>query len=206
MAMQGGGVPSEYRRLAGIVFNAATYYLITSFHLRGIDTVRLSVSVNKSCNIFGCYTSGSAQDNYSMFASTSGSAKYMRYNGGTYKSRWDSSDIGQRFDIVVTPTGTSGMPPGQDDTWTEQDFTSTAELCIGSTSTTASSSKLDGTIFGDFIVDGRLRAVPVERISDGTIGYYDVYGGEFYPPIGRSPEILGVNSLTSASVNESTSA
>jgi hypothetical protein len=115
----------------------------------------------------------------------------MRYNGGTYKSRWTSSDFGTRFDIVVTPTGTSGMPTGQDDTWTESSFTSVAEMCIGSTSETATSSKFKGTMYGNFVVDGRFLGIPVERISDGVIGYYDVYTNQFYEPVGDNPTILG---------------
>lgn len=184
------GLPSAYRKLTGIVFKGKTYYQFDDFHLRGSDTVRLSVSVSAACNIFGCYTSTSADDNYSLYASTASSAKYMRYNGGTYKSRWDTADLDVRYDIVVTPTGTSGMPSGQNDTWTESSFTSVADMCIGSTSATATSSKFRGTFYGNFVVDGRLLAIPVERISDGVIGYYDVYTNQFFAPIGDNPQIL----------------
>lgn len=184
-------LPSSYRRLTGIIFDAKTYYLFNNFHLQGNDTVRISVSVNKSCNVFGCYSSGSAQDNYSLYATTSNTGKYLRYNGETYKSRWASTDQGQRYNIVITPTGSSGMPPSQDDTWEEKNFVSEAELCVGTTAVSASSSKLDGIIYGNFIVDNRLCAVPVERISDGTVGYYEMYTHTFYEPIGTNPEKLG---------------
>ncbi len=184
-------IPPAYRKLTGIVFDAKTYYRFDDFHLRGDDTVRMSLSVNKACNVFGCYTSGSAQDNYSLYVSTATSAKYMRYDGGTYKSSWASEDMGQRFDIVISPIGTSGMPAGQDDTWEGKNFVSTPELCIGTTSVSTSSSKFDGTIYGGFVVDGRLLVIPVERISDGVIGYYDAYTDRFYEPIGDNPTPLG---------------
>lgn len=184
-------LPSSYRRLTGIIFDTKTYYLFNNFHLQGNDTVRISVSVNKSCNVFGCYSSGSAQDNYSLYATTSNTGKYLRYNGETYKSRWASTDQGQRYDIIITPTGSSGMPPSQDDTWEEKNFVSETELCVGTTAVSASSSKLDGIIYGNFIVDNRLCAVPVERISDGTVGYYEMYTHTFYEPIGTNPEKLG---------------
>lgn len=183
-------VPSAYRKLTGIVFSAATYYNFADFHLRGSDTVRLSLSVDKACNVFGCYTSASAQDNYSLYASSASSAKYLRYNGGTYGSRWPTSEWGVRYDIVITPTGSSGIPGG-DDTWTEVSFTSSPSLLIGATSTSASTSKLDGTIYGEFKVDGRLLAIPVERVSDGAVGYYEAYSNQFYAPIGSNPTKLG---------------
>jgi hypothetical protein len=183
-------LPSAYRKLTGIIFSAATYYSFPDFHLRGSDTVRLSLSIDKNCNVFGCYSSTSAQDNYSLFLSSSSGAKYMRYNGGAYASRCASSKFGIRQDIVITPTGSIGMPEG-DDTWEEQDFTSTPSMLIGATSASASTSKLDGTIYGEFRVDGRFLAIPVERISDGKIGYFEAYSNQFYAPIGSNPTKLG---------------
>ena len=39
---------------------------------------------------------------------------------GTYASAWSAGDLGKRFDVVFTPTGTQGMPV--DSTWTEAEF------------------------------------------------------------------------------------
>ena len=184
------GIPSSYRKLTGIEFYSTTYYEITGFKLRGSDTVRFSIAVDKACNVFGCYTSTDASDNYSLYISTASSAKYLRYNGSTYKSYWRNQDMGERFDIAISPTGSSGMPGTQDDTWTEQTFTAPSDMCIGTTSSGASSAKLDGKMYGNFVVDGRFCGVPVERISDGAIGYYDLFGDTFYEPIGTNPDII----------------
>ena len=183
------GVPSGYTRLAGITFAAGTYYEITGFRLRGSDTVRFSASFDKACNVFGCYTTTQASDNYSLYMSTSSGSKYLRYNGGTYASYVSSSQYGTRYDVVITPTGSSGLP-NSNDSWSEQDFTASVDMCIGTTSSGATSSKFDGDMYGDFVVDGRFRGVPVKRNSDNKIGYYDVYTDTFYAPIGSNPTAI----------------
>ena len=183
------GVPAGYTRLAGITYAANTYYEITGFRLRGSDTVRFSASFDKACNVFGCYTTTSAQDNYSLYISTSSGSKYLRYNGGTYASYVATAQFGTRYDIVITPTGSSGLP-NTNDSWTAQDFTASSDMCIGTTSTGATSSKFDGDMYGDFVVDGRFRGVPVKRNSDNKVGYYDVYSDTFYAPVGTNPTAI----------------
>ena len=184
---EGQAIPAGYRQIAGIVMNAATYYRITDFSLHGSDTVRVSIAAEASCNVFGCYTTASAEDNYSLYVSTANNAKYMRYDGGTYKSQWRNQDFGERFDLVITPTGSSGFPGTQDDTWTEASFEGSSDMCIGSTSPSATSSKFKGTFFGAFVVDGRFEGIPCERESDGKVGYYDRISRQFYEPIGTNP-------------------
>ena len=70
----------------------------------------------------------------------------------------------------------------QDSTWTAATFESANDLLLGSTTTTGTSSKLKGDLYGDFIVDGRLHLVPCERVSDNVLGYYDLVGKAFYEP------------------------
>ena len=185
-------LPSGYERQIGFGFAASTYYLISGFHLRGSDPVRFSFSADKACNVFGCYTTNSATDNYSLYASTSNGGKYLRYDGATYNSYIPSAQIGERLDVVITPTGTTGMPT--DSVITPAEFEATVDLCIGTTSTSASSSKLDGNIWGNFEVDGRLTLIPCKRLSDDALGYYDPDSDTFYEPIGSAPTSLGVDS------------
>lgn len=183
--MAGGGWASDYRRVKGFEFSGSTYYLIEGFKLTGYDAVRISFSVDKACNVFGCYTTNDATDNYSLYASTASGAKYLRYDGTVYNSQVPSSRLGERLDVVITPTGTTGMP--NDSEMTPVEFTASADLCVGVTSPSASSSKLDGCIWGDFIVDGRLKLIPCERLSDGVLGYFDTYSKTFFEPIGSAP-------------------
>lgn len=183
------GVPLEYKRLIGFEFNADCYFVITDFHLKGSDTVRLSFSVDKACNVFGCYTTNDATDNYSLYMSTTSGSKYLRYDGSTYNSAIASAQLGDRLDVVISPTGTDGMPT--ESTMTPQTFEASVSMCIGTTSTGASSSKLDGNIWGEFVVDGRIDLIPVERVDDGMLGYYDGVSGTFYAPSVGTPTSLG---------------
>ena len=138
-------------RLLGFQCDNNAMWQITGFKLQGADTVRISFSVNAACNVFGCYQGTDATDNYDLYASVSAGSKYLRYGNGTYLSYFSPSDLGQRFDVVYTPTGSSGMP--QDSTWTPKTFTSANDLLIGSTTTGGTSSKLKGNLYGDIITD-----------------------------------------------------
>ena len=173
-------LPEGYKRLLGFACNNNALWKITGFTLRGSDTVRISFSVTQACNVWGCYQGADATDNYDLYVSTTANGKYLRYGNGTYLSYWSSDDLGERFDVVFSPTGTKGMP--QDSTWTELDFESENDLLIGSTTTTGTSSKLRGNLYGSIIVDGRLKLIPCERVSDGVLGYYDTFSETFYGP------------------------
>lgn len=201
-----GQIEEGYKRIKGIKFDGDTYYIVPDLYLHGYDTVMFSMSVEAAGNVFGCYTTTNAQNNYSLYVSTAANAKYLRYNGGTYKSQFPSSTFGTRYDITISPYGSSGMPTGQDDTWDEAEFESSTEMCIGTTSPTATSSKFKGNMYGNFVVDGAFYGIPVERVSDGKIGYFNTYSWSFIEPVGDNPESLGYDkshySLTWASNSE----
>lgn len=181
-------LPVEYKRVLGFSTDNNCYWKITDFHLKGSDTVRISFSVTAACNVFGCYQGTDATDNYDLYVSTTEGGKYFRYANGTYLSYWSAANLGQKFDVVYTPTGSTGMP--EDSTWTAATFESANDLLLGSTTTTGTSSKLKGNLYGDFIVDGRLHLIPCERVSDNVLGYFDLISRNFYEPTG-TPTSLG---------------
>lgn len=112
-----------------------------------------------------------------MYSQTNSSGNFLRYKDGAYPSYLDANE---RYDIVITPTGTNGMK--KDSTWTEEEFTTPTDLLIGTTSTSSTASKLKGNLYGDIIVDGRLHLVPCERVADNVLGYFDLVGRTFYEP------------------------
>lgn len=183
-------LPKDYTEVNGFSFNSDCYFIITGLKLSGSDTVRFSLVPNAACNVFGCYTTTSAEDNYSLYVSTANNAKYLRYNGGTYKSKFTSSTYGERFDIVITPTGSSGMPEGQDDVWTKVDFTSSVDMCIGTTAVDATSAKFKGNLLGAFVVEGKFNGIPCKRNSDNALGYYDMVSKTFYTPTLGTPTVV----------------
>ena len=189
-AWANGELPSDYKRVIGFKCANNAMWEITDFYLKGSDTVRLSFSVLAACNVFGCYQGTEATDNYDLYVSTSEGAKYFRYGNGVYASYWSADNLGNRFNVVFTPTGSSGMP--EDSTWTAKTFTAANDMLIGSTTTTGTSSKMRGNFYGNIEVDGRLKLIPCERIADNVLGYYDTYSKTFYEPY---PGFDGAESL-----------
>ena len=179
-------VPSGYRKLTGVQFDGNCWFE-TELYLMGSDTLRFSFAASKACNVLGCYTSADAQNNYSVYASTTAGAKYLRYNGGTYLSAISTNT---RYNIVITPTGATGF--GSASTWTQKTFTAPSKMIIGTTSRGATSAKLTGPLYGNVVVDGRALFIPVERISDSKILYYESYTDTFIENLGTgTPTALG---------------
>lgn len=186
----GGGLPDGYTKVKGFSFNSDCYFTITDLKLRGSDTVRFSMVPRTACNVFGCYTNTTADNNYSLYISTATNSKYLRYNGSTFKSRFTTDTYGEQFNITITPTGSHGMPEGQDDTWDEVDFTASTDMCIGTTAVSASSAKFKGDFIGAFVVDGRFKGIPCVRNADSVAGYYDMVSGTFYEPAAGTPTVI----------------
>ena len=189
-AVGGGGLPDGYTKVKGFSFNSDCYFVITDLKLQGSDTVKFSLVPSIACNVFGCYTTSDADNNYSLYVSTANNAKYLRYDGSTYKSKFASGDLGQRYDITITPTGSHGMPKGQDDEWEEAEFTASTDMCIGTTATNASSAKLKGSLIGAFIVEGKFKGIPCKRDSDNVLGYYDTVSKTFFEPAVGAPTVV----------------
>ena len=190
-------LPSAYKRVTGFTMNNDCYFEITGFHLKGSDTLRFSMTPTAGAiNVLGCYTSSSATDNFSLYVGLGSTNKYLRYNGGTYSSQIVTNT---RYDVVITPTGATGL--GQSSTWTAQTFTSVADFCIGTTSSSATSSKFVGTLHGEIVVDGRARFIPCERISDNVLGYYEYESGIFYTPAVGTPVSTGYDNIPSLTIS-----
>lgn len=166
-------LPIGYKRVLGFSMNNNSYFEIADFPLYGSDTLRFAFAASDACNVIGAYSGSASGNNYSLYVSTS--SNYLRYKSGAYNS---GIDLNKRYDVEITPTGSSGMKT--DSTWTEQTFTTPTNLCIGTTATSASSAKLKGKLYGNIEVVGRAKFVPCERVSDNALGYYDIIGEAFY--------------------------
>lgn len=76
--------------------------------------------------------------------------------------------------------------------WSELTFTSATDMLIGTTSTEATSAKFTGTMYGNVEVVGRMIYIPVERVSDGEIGYFELNSEVFLENQGTgTPTKLG---------------
>lgn len=166
-------LPTGYKRVIGFLMNNNSYWNIDDFPLYGSDTLRFSFDATDACNVIGAYSGSASGNNYSLYVGTS--SNYLRYKSGAYNS---SVDFDKRYDVEITPTGSHGMKV--DSTWTQQEFTTPTNLCIGTTSASASSAKLKGKLYGNIEVVGRAKFIPCERVSDSVLGYYDVISETFY--------------------------
>lgn len=183
---QKDGLPTAYRRLTGINFDGNVFF-DTGMRLTGADTLQFSFRASVACNVLGCYTSASAQTNYSLYIATSSNGNYLRYNGGSYNSRVDANTW---YDVTITPTGSDGMKT--DSSWSAKTFTADSDLLIGTTSYGATSAKLTGGLRGTILIQGRELLIPCERRSDNAIGYWMQSAGQFITNQGTgTPTAMG---------------
>lgn len=170
---------ANYRELDGITFDGGVYFKIPDFHLGGSDTLRFSVSITENCNVIGCYTNNGADTNFSLYSSTSTTGRYLRHGSNTVRG---GMQLNRRYDAVISPTGVTGLR--YDNTWEQEDFVSPAPLCIGTTAADVETGFLHGTFYGRIIVDNRETFIPVERKSDGAIGYLGLNSRTFFTNLG----------------------
>ena len=181
----GGELPDGYRKVKGFEMNNDCYFKITDFYLTGADTLKFSFSMTATCNVIGSYSGSATGNNYSLYATTSSTGKYLRYKSGAYNSYADTDKV---YNVVISPTGTQGMETNS--TWSQLDFTCTEEFYVGTTSPSSSSAKLKGSLYGNIEVVGRLKLIPCERLEDNVLGYYDAIGETFYAPAVGTPTVI----------------
>lgn len=174
------GLPLEYKQIASMAMNNNCYWEIPNFPLYGSDTLKFSFMVMATCNVLGAYSGSADGDNYSLYV-TAQTGNYLRYGSGAYRSGLNTY---VRYDATISPTGTSGLYFNS--TWSPLTFTTPTNLCIGSTSLTATSAKFRGTFYGAIEVVGRAKFIPCERVSDSVVGWYDIYSDRFYEPASGS--------------------
>lgn len=180
-------LPSGYKRLLGITFDGNFHYR-TGEALTGDDDVTMTLD-NLSAsgkNVFGSYN-GANDKNFSMYiygSSTSGS--YFRYGDQLKRPKYGGTG---RRTITFGASGTSGFAENSD--VTPDEFTTPANTYIGMLPN-SSSAAYTGDIVGSILVSNRLKWIPCEQESDGVIGYYEKYNGNFIAPTGSgTPVSLG---------------
>ena len=182
-------LPSGYKRLIGIDFDGEIYYE-TGESLTGDDDVTMTLANTSTTgqNVFGSYNgTSSGTKNFSLFIYGGGSQSncYFRYGEQLLRPRFGT---GERT-ITFGKSGTSGF--ATDATATPDEFTTPANAYIGMLPN-SSSPEYTGSIIGNIPIGTRLKYIPVERESDGVIGYYERVKGNFIAPAGNgTPVSLG---------------
>lgn len=170
-------LPVGYMRLLDIIGDGDFYYN-TGEKLYGSDIAKMTITATSSGNnIFGAYTSAaSTARNFSLYGANSNTGVYLRY--GNVLNRTAVLGSGKRT-ITFGAGGTTGFATNA--TWAEMEFEtgSYARIFALPNSTAAGFS---GTFHGNIEISDRLKYIPCKRISDGTIGYYEVNTNTFLEP------------------------
>lgn len=166
-------LPSAYREVNGFSFDGDSYFA-TGVILEGTDTISFDYMAKTACNVIGSYKSGSANNNFSFYHAANA---YIRYDGSLYRADLSANT---RYKIDFTPTGfyvDSALAKG----WEEKSFTCEDAMRIGALPN-STAAKMSGSLYGRVKVnDGtKFDGVPVERIADNVLGYYDIVSGNFY--------------------------
>ena len=180
-------LPAGYKRLLGITFDGNFHYR-TGEALTGDDDVTMTLN-NLSAsgkNVFGSYN-GANDKNFSMYIyGSASSGSYFRYGDQLKRPKYGGTG---RRTITFGASGTSGF--AEDSDVTPDEFTTPANTYIGMLPN-SSSAAYTGDIVGSILVSNRLKWIPCEQESDGVIGYYEKFNGNFIAPSGSgTPVSLG---------------
>lgn len=184
-------LPRNYRRVDYIQGDGDLYY-DTGEKLYGSDTITLTLSGTSSAgqNIIGAYA-GTTEGiyNFSLFIYGAGSSSnsYYRHGMGTNASDLMRPRYGTgKRTITLTATGTTGFLTDASSPDSTQEFTTTSDCWIFALPN-SSSAKFTGRINGNIEIGNRLKYIPCERVSDGAVGYYEVYTKKFLEPQDGTP-------------------
>lgn len=181
-------LPSGYTRITGIRFDGDFWYE-TGESLSGNDDVTMTLANTSTTgqNIFGSYNgTASGTKNFSLFIYGGGSQSncYFRYGEQLLRPRFGT---GERT-ITFGKSGTDGF--ATDATAVPDEFTTPANAYIGMLPNSTSPA-FTGSIIGNILISNRLKYVPCERVSDGTVGYYELNSGVFLEPVGTGTPTKG---------------
>lgn len=178
----GSALPDGVERVPYIQTNGGSY-IITPIYLSSDSEVEMDFefTTDDAGNLFGCYKSGSASNNYSIYRSKPGTGSYIRYDGKLYRNANFTTD---RHKIVMNSEGL-WIDGERVETFTAAIFTADTPLYICSLAN-STAAKADGKIYR-FKVAGVFDGIPAKKLENGsyTYGLFDKVSKTFYPSDGN---------------------
>lgn len=178
-------LPTGYTA-ANYVRSNANAYFTTGLYLNSESEVSADIQFeNAGGNTYGCFSGTNAGDNFCLYAGSSSSDAYIRYNGEVARVFRPTS--GTRYKIIHNKNGfwVDGSRIAQ--AFSEAEFTCSNPFCVGTLSG-STSAKLKGRIYrltvrknGAVVMD----LVPAQN-SGSVYGLYDVIGRQFYTSAGTA--------------------
>lgn len=163
-------LPDGYKIIDGIIFSGNSFF-DTSINLKGNSVLDFTYSATKSCNVIGCFSSSSSDDNFSIYHSPNA---YIRYDGGLSRIDLSNNTI---YHMIMFGSGLS-VNGVQEILWIYENFETNTKLRIGHLPN-SSSPTFDGIMYGIITVDNIYKWIPCVRESDGAIGYFETMSNTF---------------------------
>lgn len=165
-------LPDGYKMIEGIIFDGNCFF-DTSINLTGNSILDFTYSASKACNVIGCFTSSSADDNFSFYHSTSA---FVRYDGDLNRY---SFSMDEKYHIIMSGSGLT-VNDAIVLMWIFENFETSTKLRIGHLPNSSSSNYIfKGILYGIITVDNIYKWIPCIRESDGEIGYFETISGTF---------------------------
>ncbi len=166
--------PLEY--IAG----SGSQYIETAIHLLSTDVVKSKWRFQNSAgNVYGCFTSSSADDNFCLYAGSASTYAYIRYNGQLVRDFKATS--GTVYEIEQGPDGffVGGSKVAYFDAAT---FTCSAPMYIFMLPN-SSSAKVTARCYGLRVIRGGVMAydfIPARNEATGEVGMWEAVHGVWY--------------------------
>lgn len=184
------GVPAYITPLS-YIRGSGTQYITTGIHLRSTDVVKSKWQFEgASGNVYGCYTSGSADDNFCLYAGSASANAYIRYNGQLV--RGFKAANGTIYNLEHGPDGFFANGD-QVTSFNAATFECSAPMYIFMLPN-SSSAKVTARCYGLTVYrdgDQLCNFIPARNELTGEVGFYESVGGVFYENAGTGAFTAG---------------
>lgn len=178
-------LPSGYARCNYVRSNVNAYFT-TGLYLNSESVVVADLQFeNAGGNTYGCFSGTNASDNFCLYAGSSSSDAYVRYNGEVARVFRPTS--GTRYKLIHSKDGffVDGTQVAQ--AFSAATFTCSNPFCVGTLSG-SSSAKLKGRVYRLTVTENggvKMDLIPCQN-SNSVYGLYDLIGGTFYQSAGTA--------------------
>ena len=191
------GIPLHITPLS-YIRGTGSQYITTAINLRSADVVKSKWRFENSAgNVYGCFTSSSGTDNFCLYAGSSSTDAYIRYNGQLVRDFKPAN--GSIHELEQGPGGFFDNGTKLTD-FAPATFTCTAPMYIFMLPN-SSSAKVTARCYGLTVFrDGEqvCNFIPARNELTGEVGFYESVQGVFYENDGTG--VFGEGPETSFSV------
>lgn len=184
------GIPLHITPLS-YIRGSGSQYITTAINLRSTDVVRSKWRFENSAgNVYGCFTSSNGTDNFCLYAGSSSTDAYIRYNGQLVRDFRPAN--GSIHELEQGPGGFFDNGTKLTD-FTPATFTCSAPMYLFMLPN-SSSAKITARCYGLTVYrDGEqvCNFIPARNELTGEVGFYESVQGVFYENAGTGAFTAG---------------